>query len=431
VSDAAGWIEAMLVEAAGPETAPSEAGGAGLATAAIDNPGPIPGAVDQTLPGADVLRFSPILGRRIRSDPSWDDAAISTYRKAREAIEIGSWTAAAEYVDFFVDEAAVIYGFFRGLIPDAIAFLEHRGATRDQLREVNARLLDLIRLPDGRPFVARRRWAEFQDHVRACTVACGAADRATAVARLADLKETWRQIQDRDVDHLYGLLNEAVVWWGEAVVGEFWDAIINPLFESRYAKFDIRQNAWGDSLWTNVYLAFESMRGHLVGPDRDGTMEFAEDADRFTWRFDPCGSGGRSLRGDPIEGAPPRMEPPFNYGVTTEEFDFAWNKKGVCFYCVNCCVVMQLMPIDRFGYPVRVVEPPTYPATAAAKCTWHVYKDPAAVPERYYTDVGRRKPASLGGHADPPDGADAAQRFNGAHGTGGLEGAHGAAERDS
>jgi hypothetical protein len=396
MSDAAGWIEAMLADAPGPDAAGAEVGTA--------------------LPDAEILRFSSILGRRIRSDASWDEAAISTYSKAREAIDSGSWAAAAEYVDFFVDEAAVIYGFFRGLIPDAIAFLERRGATRDQLLEVNARLLNLIRLPDGRPFVARRRWAEFQDQVRSCTVACGAGDRAAALAHLAELKETWRQIQDRDVDHLYGLLNEAAAWWGEAVVGEFWDAIITPLFESRYAKFDIRQNAWQDSLWTNVYLAFESMRGHLVGPDRDGTMEFVEEADRFTWRFDPCGSGGRSLRGDPIEGAPPRMEPPFNYGVTTEEFDFAWNKKGVCYYCVNCCVVMQLLPIDKFGYPVRVVEPPTYPATADAKCTWHVYKDPADVPERYYTDVGRRKPASVGEQVDAPDGPD---------------GAHTAAERDS
>ena len=123
------------------------------------------------------------------------------------------------------------------------------------------------------------------------------------------------------------------------------------------------------------------MRGHLVGPGpgRD-RWSSRRTSDRYTWRFDPCGSGGRSMRGDAIEGSPPRMEPPFECGVTTEEYDFAWNKKGVCFYCVNCCVVMQLMPIDAFGYPVRVVEPPTYPDDRDAKCTWHVYKDPAACP---------------------------------------------------
>lgn len=374
-ADAGGWIEAMLVDAGGAQGS-----------------GPVA--------DSDVLHYSETLGRRIRSDASWSEAAISTYTKARGAIETGNWQRAAEYVDFFVDEAAVIYGIFRGLIPDAISFLEQRGMARADLLHMNRRLLALLPLPDGRAFVARSRWAEFQAEVRECTLACGRGDRLAALEHLADLKETWRQIQDRDVDHLYGLLNEAVVRWGEPVVGEFWDAIIGPLFATRYAKFDITQNPWADSLWTNVYLAFESMRGHLVGPDRDGTMEFSEDADRYTWRFDPCGSGGRSMRVDAVEGSPPRMEAPFEYGVTKEEYDFAWNKKGVCYYCVNCCVVMQLMPIDKFGYPVRVTEPPTYPNTADVKCTWHVYKDPANVPERYYTDVGRVKPASIGGRTE-------------------------------
>jgi hypothetical protein len=67
---------------------------------------------------------------------------------------------------------------------------------------------------------------------------------------------------------------------------------------------------------------------------------------------------------------------------------------------------MQQKPIEAFGYPVRVVEPPTYPATAHVKCTWHIYKDPANVPEGYYQAVGRRKPqpdelGSSGGGARP------------------------------
>ena len=59
------------------------------------------------------------------------------------------------------------------------------------------------------------------------------------------------------------------------------------------------------------------------------------------------------------------------------------------------------MPIDHFGYRVRDVEPPTYPARKDAKCTWHVYKDPADVPERFYRDVGREKPASVRRAPDP------------------------------
>jgi hypothetical protein len=58
---------------------------------------------------------------------------------------------------------------------------------------------------------------------------------------------------------------------------------------------------------------------------------------------------------------------------------------------------MQKKPIEEYGYPVRVVEPPTYPDNANAKCTWHIYKDPRNVPERYYKDVGATKPEHLPG----------------------------------
>ena len=122
--DASGWIEELLIDAA---IAPA--------------PGPIE--------GSDVLHYSATLGRRVRSDATWADAAVATYTKAQDAIKAGDWTRAAEYVDFFVDEASVIFGVFRGLIPDAISFLEAKGITRPQLLELNRRLLDLIHLPDG------------------------------------------------------------------------------------------------------------------------------------------------------------------------------------------------------------------------------------------------------------------------------------------
>jgi hypothetical protein len=104
--------------------------------------------------------------------------------------------------------------------------------------------------------------------------------------------------------------------------------------------------------------------------------------------------------GDPMEGSPPRTEPPYSWGVTKEKQDLSWNKKGICYYCTHCCAVMQLKPIDAFGYPVRVVEPPTTdPLDTTKRCTWHIYKDPKAVPDRYYEDVGRQKPKVFGGRS--------------------------------
>jgi hypothetical protein len=348
--------------------------------------------VDPQAESPEGLGFSSVLGRRVRTG-EWQDQKVSTYDKIREALEAKEFERAAAFVDFFTDEADVIYSIFRQLVPDLNEYLLQQGLSRDEIRDINARLLSILTLPDGQPFRPRVMWEEFRDQGRALLLLCGAGEADKALELLPRFKETWRIIQDRDVDHAYGLITEVVNRFGEKALAEMWDFIIGPLFKMRYEKFNIEKFPWADSLHTNLYLAFEAMRGHLVGPGRVGNMEFEEDQDRYTFRFDPCGSGSRALRGDnEIEGTPPRMQAPYNFGVTKEKHDFAWNKEGVCYYCSNCCIVLQLKPIDAFGYPVRVVEPPTYPATAAAKCTWHVYKDPAKVPERYYHEVGREKP---------------------------------------
>jgi hypothetical protein len=65
---------------------------------------------------------------------------------------------------------------------------------------------------------------------------------------------------------------------------------------------------------------------------------------------------------------------------------------------------MEEFPIDRFGYPVRVIDPPTYPDTnpdpaVRQKCQWQMFKDPTKVPEEYYTRVGRTRPSVFGSKA--------------------------------
>lgn len=63
---------------------------------------------------------------------------------------------------------------------------------------------------------------------------------------------------------------------------------------------------------------------------------------------------------------------------------------------------MEEMPIDRFGYPVRVVDPPVYPdpdPRHPQRCQWQIFKDPTAVPAEYYARVGRRKPTAFGSRA--------------------------------
>ena len=156
-----------------------------------------------------------------------------------------------------------------------------------------------------------------------------------------------------------------------------------------------------EALETLMLVACESMRGHLVGPERTGDFDLIETDDRFILRFDPCGSGQRTVQGDWVEGTPPRMEPPYNWAVTTEEASWNHYTKGICLYCVHCIILMEEMPMDRFGYPVRTVDPPVFPDTdrdpdVRQQCQWEMFKDPTQVPEEYYTRVGRKKPKAFG-----------------------------------
>jgi len=191
-----------------------------------------------------------------------------------------------------------------------------------------------------------------------------------------------------------------------------YERVLLPLFAWRYEKFDIDKHPWDEGLETLMYVACEAMRGHLVGPERTGDFELEELDDRFVLRFDPCGSGGRTMRGDWIEGTPARMEAPYNWRVAEEERDWNHYTKGVCLYCAHCIILMEHMPMDRFGYPVRVIDPPVYPDTdrdpnIRQKCQWTMYKDPTAAPEEVYTRSGRTKPTSFGsksqGAVDLPD----------------------------
>jgi hypothetical protein len=98
------------------------------------------------------------------------------------------------------------------------------------------------------------------------------------------------------------------------------------------------------------------------------------------------------------------MEPPYEWTVTEEKHSWNHYTPGVCLYCTHCIILMEEMPMDRFGYPVRVIDPPVYPDTnkdpnVRQKCQWQMFKDPTQVPAEYYERVGRKKPEAFGSKA--------------------------------
>jgi hypothetical protein len=218
-------------------------------------------------------------------------------------------------------------------------------------------------------------WIAFQEAVDGFARGCERRG-ADHEQRLSAAIRTWRAAHDRHLGLVAWWIAFAVEHLGEDELGELWRELEAEGISS-YERYDVRHTPWERSFAFLVQTAIEGMHGHLGGPTGQGEVEVRDHGDRVQLTFSPCGSGGRLRAAE-------------RFGVTTAPYDWAWNEVGVCHYCVHCCVLQQLEPIDNLGYPARVIDPPL---AAGDSCSWTVYRDPADIPDSAYRRVGRRKPA--------------------------------------
>ncbi len=118
------------------------------------------------------------------------------------------------------------------------------------------------------------------------------------------------------------------------------------------------------------------MRGHLQ------PIRVEEDDEKFSITMQPCGSGGRLIQKGGYEIGLARIKEP--HPIT-------WGMQDFPIYCVHC-PVMGMLDIENSGdfNFVQVVTDPI----GKENCQFVFYKDPAKVPEKYYTRIGKRKPAA-------------------------------------
>ena len=342
-----------------------------------------------------VLTHSEVFGRSIRKG-DWNDQIVSTYQKIQNAIKDGDKDDAKEYIEYFDVEAAVCYKLYAQWHADAERYLLEKGMTPEDLQGTCDDLKVLVNCwyEDGVPYDRDLELKEYR-RLKARLLRELNAPSQTALRTLEEWKEQWRKLHDLDVDYVCGLFNAVQTHHGETGLEEMYrDYVIGDLFTFRYERFDVSKNDWKDVIDSLIYVSIEAMRGHLVGPERDGTMDFRDYDDRVELEFHPCASGGRSMAGDHISGTPSRHEAPYYYAPVQQKHDFSWNKTGVCNYCIHCAILMEKMPMEKFGYPVRVVDAPVYPENKTGRCKWTLYKDPRSVPESAYERMGEKKPAA-------------------------------------
>ncbi|MGP3533424.1 hypothetical protein ACTU3I_01415 [Microbacterium sp. RD1] len=325
---------------------------------------------------------SEALGHAVRRE-EWAAQGESTYVRALEALSEGSDADAVALAELTVQEAQEAFDLYRLWLVQLPALLADLGIAEAELAPARS---EADRA--GASLVAG--WDDYRSQLARFGAEVGRRRPADARRALESARATWESVHDPATDALCGLLAVAVGAVGEECVGPLWDRMLAHYYAALPEKYAPESRPWPQSLERLVLDIFEATRGHLAGPRRDGAFEVWEEADRWVVRFAPCGSGGRTYD---RSGAAASAR-----SFTAGEYDWAWRTAGVCHYCVHCCQLQQRAPIERLGFPLRVIEPPVqagHDRPSRSTCTWSLYKDPALLPDEAFTAVGAEVPAWL------------------------------------
>ncbi len=296
--------------------------------------------------------------------PSREEGELAHWAPLGRQIRTGTWTQQGEAT---ADRIEVAVADGRG--DEARALVRQLPVEAEEIHELftawSRRMAELLEIAATDPAPHEAAW---QAWIAQC-------DAWVPGEPLEPLLETWSTAHDRHLQEVADLVDRVVEAWGEERLGELWadlQADGSDFYRATYGP----DKPWSASAERLIPVAIEGMHGPLGGPTRRGEVTVTEHDDRVAMTFHTCGSGGRILAAG-------------RNSVVAGTHDFAWSTPGVCSYCVHCCVLQQLTPIDDFGYPARVIDPPTRPGDP---CTWTVYRDPSLVPAEAYERVGRTKP---------------------------------------
>jgi hypothetical protein len=129
---------------------------------------------------------------------------------------------------------------------------------------------------------------------------------------------------------------------------------------------------------------FRSLVEHTVGGLRGHLQPIIikEDDEKVTVTMKPCGSGERLVQKDAYKVGLARVKEPHR---------ITWGMKDFPIYCVHC-PIFEMMDIERtgdFGSVHFVSEP-----LCRESCQFVFYKNKADIPEKFYTRIGKKKPAA-------------------------------------
>ncbi len=130
---------------------------------------------------------------------------------------------------------------------------------------------------------------------------------------------------------------------------------------------------------TDFRKRVEEMAGGLKGHLQP--IEITEDDEKVCITMKPCGSGKRLIQMGGYEKG---------LGKIKEGHRISWGMKDFPMYCVHC-PVMEALEVEAtgdFGFVHFASDP-----IGKEDCSFVLYKDPANIPEEFYTRIGKKKPS--------------------------------------
>lgn len=177
-------------------------------------------------------------------------------------------------------------------------------------------------------------------------------------------------MHDLYIDWVTALLSFIGTRYGDEDIQEAlrasFEAWFKPALENLYANADIRRKA---------ELFIGALRGHLQ------PLRIVEDDEKFVFMMEPCGSGGRSVLDK-------KYQPPTNFLKVKKPQPMTFGRADFPVYCTHCAV-QEMLPIEWSGMPLTVIDPAE--KLGEEPCKFILYKNPDAVPDKYYRRFGKGK----------------------------------------
>ncbi|MFH1032409.1 MAG: hypothetical protein V1767_07620 [Chloroflexota bacterium] len=198
-------------------------------------------------------------------------------------------------------------------------------------------------------------------------------------------------VLDANIDLVGGFPQFMMTHYGEdELYGDYKDLLVRNRGLTKWPMPPVKKRDISNVEWAFDYAA-RMLRLHRMGK-MDGTagVNINEYEDRVEILWDPCYTGGRTRRGDPIASMPAHTAHPFNY--TTNKLPHFWTggMTGVTGYCIHCFILHMIMDYEQTGYLGQWIV--GYPENPWEPCPYIAYKDTDWIPAKYYEIVGAKKP---------------------------------------